>query len=179
MLTAGVLACAFVAQRADAVIIDAGVATLESATIPGDILTASYSVDLTGVIYTYTYQVFNPLTDPTKPDQFSVTFDAEPGTSVLAITSGTGIINTGSSVTWFFAPVVQGGMSGFLSFTSLDAPMKGNAGANDANPPAPWSTTNPGGTMLDVPNVPDGGMTVAFLGFALVGVEGLRRKLRK
>ena len=27
--------------------------------------------------------------------------------------------------------------------------------------------------------VPDGGMTVAFLGFALAGVEGLRRKLSK
>ena len=28
-------------------------------------------------------------------------------------------------------------------------------------------------------SVPDGGLTVALLGFALVGVEGLRRKLRK
>ena len=27
--------------------------------------------------------------------------------------------------------------------------------------------------------VPDGGFTVAFLGFALAGVEGLRRKLSK
>jgi hypothetical protein len=37
-----------------------------------------------------------------------------------------------------------------------------------------FSTTSSTGA-----GVPDGGLTVAFLGFALVGVEGLRRKLRK
>ena len=95
MLTAGVLACALVCQKADAVIIDAGVATLESATMPADFLTASYSVDLTGTTYTYSYQVFNPIGDPTRPDQFSVTFNAVLGTSVIAITSGAGIVNTG------------------------------------------------------------------------------------
>jgi hypothetical protein len=34
-------------------------------------------------------------------------------------------------------------------------------------------------TTTDVPGVPDGGSTVALLGFALIGVDALRRKMRR
>jgi hypothetical protein len=175
----GLVACGLLIQQAQAVIIDSGTGVLPSTTGggAGTTLTASYSVDLTGAVYTYSYVVHNPATDTTNPDQFSVTFNAN-GTSVIAITSGTGIVNTGSSVTWFFAGVPAGSSSGTLSFTSPDAPIHGNAGANDSNPPAPWSTLATGGVPVDVPNVPDGGSAVALLGIAMAGIEGARRMIR-
>lgn len=124
--------------------------------------------------YTYSYTLFNPLTDTTKPDQFSVSFDATSLNTQILL--GTGLINDHSSVTWFFTPLNQGS-SITLSFSSTLPPVLGEGGANDHNPPAPWSTSADLGTKLPVPGVPDGGTTVMLLGAALSGLGLIRRKL--
>ena len=120
---------------------------------PGTTLTVDYSVDLSlAGIYTYSYILHNPITDTTNPDQFSVTFNAVVPTSVLTTSGGTfSFVNTGSSVNWVLSPVAPGVSSGVLSFTSLLRPTLGNAGANDSNPPAPWSTIHAGGVEVAVP----------------------------
>ena len=60
--------------------------------------------------------------------------------------------------------------------TSFDVSKYLNPGGPTAGQPANGGHAT---FISDGDPVPDGGMTLAFLGFALVGVEGLRRKLRK
>ena len=146
------LTCSF-CRPVEATIITTGTGILPSTTGggAGSTLAADYTVDLTAGIYTYTYTLKNPGTDTTRPDQFSVTFDAFLGSSVLTTSGGLASgVNPGSSVTWFFLPVAPGG-SVTLSFTSLRGWKLGAAGANDSNPPAPWSTQHAGGVQVAVP----------------------------
>jgi len=131
--------------------------------------------------YTYEYQVVNSAgarPGAANLDFFSITFDTtKPG----AVVAGDYSTLKPTGVDWKFAGLALGGSTAALGtplmlfFTSLDAPTWGSADASDAIPPSPFVS----GDRVAVPNVPDGGLTVALLGFALVGVESLRRKLKK
>lgn len=163
---------------------------LGSSSSPGNLIQINWEVStaLGPNVYLYEYQVVNPPTDTTTVDFFNVSFNAIPGLNVLA--SGGGLFSQivpGTGVDWNFGPLQPGTSTGALNpsgagalwFTSPDAPTLGNANAQDSNPPSPWASTSPGGQQVAIPNVPDGGLTVAFVGFALVGVESLRRKFLK
>jgi hypothetical protein len=174
------LTCGLFSQQAFGISLD----TVYTSVLPsvfggGSAVTVNWEVSTTlnAGFYTYEYQVNNPAATGTPNlDFFSLTFVDLPGT-VLA-NNATFVTLTG--VSWTFTPLALGGSTaalntaGVLYFTSRIAPALGNGQAADAIPPSPFV-----GFDLGVPNVPDGGMTVAFLGFAFVGIEGLRRKLKK
>ena len=194
-LAAGVAACALLCQPTFAAntILDSGSATLPSANTAGFDVMVNYEVDSAGTIpggaaipagdYLYTYTVHNggPANQPGEVnlDFLSVSFNA---------TSLGSVVNPGntahldvSSAQWFFGALGLYANSGELWFVSTYPPTKNNADASDLVPPSPFAS----GGQVDVPNAPpppttpDGGMTLSLLGFALMGVEGLRRKLAK
>ena len=72
--------------------------------------------------------------------------------------------------------------AGYFAFQSPYDFVLGNANSTDG---IQFASVNPQGEQVAVPNVPptpplpDGGMTLSLLGFALMGLEGLRRKLGK
>jgi hypothetical protein len=175
-LLAWVLALALCIQPARAISILSGSSDLTSATVLGNKIIIDWDVDLTGLIYTYSYEIINPLGNPvptTDVHAFSVSFDTTPVGMVLL---APGAIVFPTSVFW--APLsVTPGSSTTVFFTSLYGPTMGNANAQDAVPPSPWASTHLGGEEVPVPHVPDGGITLALLGFALVGIESLRRRL--
>jgi len=158
---------------------------LASSSAPGPDLTVYWEVStsLNPGVYTYEYQILNPANDTTSVDFYNVSFNAILGVNVYR-TGGGAFSDVSNGVNWLFAPILAGFSSpalntgGVLYFTSPDLPTLGNANAQDSNPPSPWASL-PGGQQVAVPNVPDGGTTVALFGLALAGVEGLRRILRK
>lgn len=148
-----------------------------TAPVPSTTLSVDFAVDLTGLIYTYMYRVNNPVGDTTSPNQFSVSFNAGPA-NVIATAGGLlSFVNPGSSVVWFFTPVAPGASGGILSFTSLFGPTWANAGANDSNPPAPWSTLIAGGSPVVAP-VPEPTTVIAgallLLPFGLSTIRFMR-----
>ena len=153
---------------------------LPSATIAGDSVTVNWEVSdtLNAGVYTYEYQLVNGPMGAANLDFLSVTFNTSAIGSVLA-GNYTDLKSTG--VDWKVSPLPAGASTaalntaGVLYFTSLYLPALGPADASDSIPPSPFVS----GDDVGVPNVPDGGLTVAFVGFALVGVEGVRRKLLK
>ena len=197
-LAAGVATCALLCQPAAAAntVFDSGSALLPSANTAGFAVTVNYEVDSAGTIpgggaipagdYLYTYVVHNggDAAHPAEPgeimlDFLSVSFNA---------TSLGSVVNPGntahldvSSAQWFFGALAVYANSTTLWFVSTYPPTKNSADASDLVPPSPFAS----GQQVDVPNapppptVPDGGMTLSLLGFALMGVEGLRRKLGK
>ena len=193
-LAAGVATCALLCQPAAAAVVDSGSAILPSANTAGFAVTVNYQVDGGGSAipgggtvpagdYLYEYVVHNGGAGSTPGelnlDFLSVSFNA---------TSLGSIVNPGntahldvSSAQWFFGALAVYADSTPLWFVSIYPPTKNNADASDLVPPSPFAS----GQQVDVPNVPppphtpDGGMTLSLLGFALMGVEGLRRKLSK
>jgi hypothetical protein len=160
-------------------------------------LSVSWLVTQSGPIYTYFYQVNNPAGDvilnnngsptgtPEVVDAFSIAFD----TTVLgAYISGTQAggssdqNNGASGLFWSFASVSPNSSSATLSFESDLPPTLGNANAQDANPPSPWSSS-PFGQQVPVPAVvPEPATTAmfAFSGLLLLPVRSLRfRFMRK
>ena len=143
--------------------------SLGTATGP-EALTVSWSVDqvdLPGGTYYYYYTVNNPAGDvnlnngsPEPVDAFTVAFDTTaPGAFISGSQTGGGFdLNNGpSGLFWAFTPVNPGTSSGVLSFQSDLPPTLGNANAQDANPPSPWSS-NPNGQQVPVPlTVPEPG----------------------
>jgi hypothetical protein len=193
-LAAGVATCALLCQPAAAgnTVLDSGSAILPSANTAGVAITVNYEVDSAGTApdgsaipahdYLYTYIVHNAngvVGGENLLDFLSVSFMA---------TSLGSIVNPGntthldaSSAQWFFGALAVYANSPTLWFESIYPPTPSNADASDLVPPSPFAS----GGQVDVPNVPptpplpDGGMTLSLLGFALMGVEGLRRKLAK
>lgn len=195
VLAVGLASCALLCQQAQGAVIVQPVfnpalasvselASVTGAAIPPSI-TVSWEVVGGPGAYTYYYNVNDPVGEvtglgtPETIDHLNVTFLSTPA-NVTAVGGGLlGILNAGVGVDWIFGPIGPGTSSGWLWFTSPDAPILGNANAADGTTPSPWTTVLPGGQLVPVPNVPDGGMTLSLLGFALMGVEGLRRKLGK
>jgi hypothetical protein len=107
-----------------------------------------------------------PTTTPEIVDTFEVGFDATlPGAYVMGTQSG-GVFdqnNGASGLTWSFNAVQAGSASPVLSFESDLPPVMGNANAQDANPPSPWSSF-PNGQQVPVPgNVPEPGTAALFM----------------
>lgn len=191
------LACGMLVQPAHATIISSGTATLvdvidDPIGSPED-LTVTYQVNQTGSLYTYTYMVNNPTGDVQLPgsaspgspevvDAFSVTFDTTVPGAFIAQFGGVSEQNNGvNGLFWSFNAVSAGSSTGILSFTSDDPPTMGNANAQDANPPSPWSSA-PFGQQVPIPQtatVPDGAATAGLLGGVLMLLPfGVKRRNR-
>ena len=129
-------------------------------------------VENASLIYTYTYTVNNPVGDvvlnntgtptstPEPVDAFSVGFDTTAGGAYISGSQTGGLFdeNNGTAgLFWLLVSVNPGTSSGPLSFQSDQPPTLGNANAQDANPPSPWSS-NPNGQQVPVPiTVPEPG----------------------
>ena len=128
-------------------------------------------------IYTYAYQVYNPsgdvllnnngspTTTPEIVDAFSVSFDTTNPSLYIPGSQSAGAgnqVNGTSGLFWTFGAVNPGGSSPVLSFESLEPPAPGNANAQDANPPSPWSS-NPSGQEVPVPIPEPASMTLLTL----------------
>jgi hypothetical protein len=134
---------------------------------PQEYLTISWSVsENASDIYTYSYTVNNPagdvllnsdgsLTSTSEiVDDFDVTFNTTvPGAYLSGSQSGGAydqVENVG--LNWAFAAVAAGSSSAALTFQSTLGPLAlGNASANDADPPSPWTSTSPHGQQVPVP----------------------------
>jgi hypothetical protein len=154
--------------------------SLTSAFAGGGSITVNWEVSTTlnPGVYTYEYQMVNPLTDTTTVDNFGVSFNAILGVTVQS--AGNGTLVPGLGVQWGpFAAVAAGasgpalGSANVLYFTSMLLPVFGNAQASDSVPPSPWSS----GQQVAIPNIPDGGTTVLLLGAALSALGLIKRRL--
>lgn len=198
LVAAGLATCALLCQP----VLGAAVPlnTAESSILPstvtaGAAVTVNWEVSTTlnPGLYTYEYQVINGAILPTTGavetgainlDFLSVTFNAALAGAVVG-TGNTSALST-SGASWLFGglglfantPALN--TPGVLYFTSALMPILNNADASDEIPPSPFSS----GDQVAVPNVipittPDGGTTLFLLGFALMGLENLRRRLGK
>ena len=176
LASAGVSLCGLLSQSALAQsTIESGTSILAPATppvggitaAPYEYLTVSWSVVLTGTIYTYNYTVnnpngdvlLNPVTDQLTStsevvDAFQVTVDTTvPGALVGGPSGGVYQMNNGADgLFWLLNSVPAGSSSPVLSFESLLPPTTGTANAQDSDPPSPWSSTSPNGQLVPVPN---------------------------
>jgi len=147
-------------------------------------LTISWTVvENVSDVYMYTYVVNNPVGDvllnnngsptttPEIVDAFAVDFNTTaPGAYIMNSQSG-GVSdqnNGGDGLFWSFAAVPAGSSSPQLSFQSDMPPTMGNADAQDANPPSPWSSF-PNGQTVPVPTtVPEPTTTALLVGVSLL-----------
>ena len=142
------------------------------------------TVTLNAGVYTYSYQVTPGGVAGAEYTGFTVYFNtslATPGSPSPATANSpanpTISVNiTPNDINWNFggAAAQQTGVDTF-SFTSTLPPTQGNAGGADTSSYG----GNPGDQTASVyvPNVPDGGLTVALLGGALFGLQMFRRKM--
>jgi hypothetical protein len=146
-------------------------------------LTVSWSVNenMMGV-YTYAYVISNPAGDvllnsagqptgtPEIVDSYAVGFDTTVAGAYIAgsIAGGVFDLNNGvDGLSWQFTAVPAGNNSPELTFESDLPPTMGDADAQDANPPSPWSSF-PDGQPVPVPApLPDATSTLAMLGGTL------------
>ena len=191
-----ILLSGLLGQTAQATLITSGTAILANAlgTASGpEALTVNYSVNLTSGIYTYAYTVNNPAGDviltgpnagsPENVDAFSVGFDTTVAGAYIAASQTGGVFdeNNGTSgLFWAFGAVNPGTSSGTLSFLSELPPTLGNANAQDANPPSPWSSF-PNGQQVPVPlTVPEPGTwALVAIGTGLGVFLGGRKQVRR
>jgi len=116
-------------------------------------------------IYTYSYIVNNPTGDviltnlgaptttPEVVDALSVAFDTTAAGAYIAASQTGGVFdqnNGPAGLFWDFTAINPGTSSPVLSFQSYLPPTLGNANAQDANPPSPWSSS-PYGQQVPVP----------------------------
>lgn len=124
-------------------------------------------------VYEYEYNIPNLTSDPLS------VFD------VRMLISAAGIVNIGNSsgststeLQWTYnnttstGPLLPTGAT--LWFDSTLLPVFGQADAQDNGQWQDQSVVVP-----NIPNVPDGSLTMALLGGAFVGMQGLRRKFAK
>jgi hypothetical protein len=138
---------------------------------PQEYLIVNWSVIETSPdIYTYSYSILNPAGDvlltpsgglsstPEIYDAFSVGFNTTLTGAYITGTQSGGAFQEVNNIdlSWFFSPSVAAGTTGpKVSFESTFLPTFGNGNAEDAVPPSPWSTANPGGQQIPVPNSPN------------------------
>jgi hypothetical protein len=183
MLVGAVIASAVCVQQAQATLVESGSSALNTfvgADAPQDNLSVNWSVTLSGSTYTYSYTVVNPSSDSDYVDSYNVTFNTvAPGAYIASSATG-GIIApavASSSITWDITQLLPG-TSTTVTYESLLPPTLGNDNASDAVPPSPWASTAPGGQLVPIPTIPDGGLTVALLGGSLVALQAVRRKFQ-
>jgi hypothetical protein len=143
-------------------------------------------------VYTYYYNVSNPANDvllnpnggptstPESVDSFQVAFNAAGKGALLGPPAGGALASSDATgVSWYFFPTIAaGGSSGILSFQSDFGPGLGNAAANGANPPGPWSTA-PNGQPVPIPHVtPEPGI-LYLMGMSALLVLPFRSSLRR
>jgi hypothetical protein len=184
-LTAGaILLSALLGKTAQATSVLADVLGTDSGP---EALPISWSVvENASLVYTYSYTVNNPAGDvllnngtPEVVDAYSVSFDTTaPGAYIASSQLGglTDLNNGTAGLFWAFTPISPGASTSPLSFQSDLPPVMGNAGAQDANPPSPWSSS-PNGQQVPVPGVVPEPTTLSMLlaGSGLLGVVGRRR----
>jgi hypothetical protein len=144
-------------------------------------------VENPSLVYTYSFTIQNPAGDvllnnngsptstPEIVDAFSVGFNTTvPGAFIAGSqTGGLSQQNNGvDGLFWTFAAVDAGTNSPTLSFESDLPPTLGNACAQGANPPSPWSSV-PYGQQDPVPqtatqDVPDSATTFTLLAAVLL-----------
>jgi len=181
--------------HAQSILVDYGSAYLANTlgqTSGSEVINVSYFVveNLATDVYTYDYTINNPvgdvelnnngsplLTNPNNPNStipeniysFSLSFDATVPGAVTSVDEPIGgyFQNTGTSgLVWDFPNVAPGG-SVLIAFQSDLAPGPGNAIAEGASPPAPWSS-NPNGQQVAVPRAAPEPATTALLGLTLL-----------
>ena len=154
---------------------------------PQEYLQVSWSVvENPSGIYFYSYTVNNPAGDvllspaggltstPEIFDTFSVDFDTtKPGEYLPGSVSGGALQEVNAiDIAWFFNPSIPAGSSApTVSFQSDFPPTSGNANAEDASPPSPWSSLSLNGQQVAVPDAPAAVPEPAPL--ALFAVAGL------
>jgi len=146
-------------------------------------VTVVSTVNLSGSLYTYSYQATASGTAGGDYTGFTVYFNTTLA-SLASITPGNTsgppsiTVNTSTiDINWNYGGTgaAQTGPDTY-SFTSTFPPGQGFGGAADTTSYGGNFGANQSGRVY-VPNVPDGGLTVALLGGALVGLQMLRRKL--
>jgi len=180
-LTAGaVLFLGALCQSAEAQgILESNMAVLPAVNgVAADALDVSFIVSESGGVFTYTYDVINPSSDPAYVGSFEIGFNAGAPGAVTAgsLTGGSGRQNNGNTgITWFLS-VAPGHDSGPLSFNSGDTWHISSANATGLpNPPAPWTTLPfPGGVAVPNPPVVPEPATTALLAFTVLGAAGRR-----
>jgi hypothetical protein len=172
ILLPGLLCQTAQAQTAQWLLNESGTSILADAfgTATGpEALTVNWSViENSWDIYTYSYTVNNPAGDvilnnqgqptltPEIVDAFSVGFNTTLPGAYLPFSQYGGYSDQNDGVNglfWSFAAVKAGSASPVLSFQSFLPPAWGDAGAQDANPPSPWSSI-PYGQQVPVPDPP-------------------------
>ena len=181
----GILLCGALCQSvyAQGNLVELGTSTLADSfgTSSGpEALVVSWAVLVNPVsdVYTYYYNLSNPANDvllnqngtptstPETINSFQVAFNATaPGALIGNPVGGTLASSDGTGISWYFSPTVASGNSVLLAFQSDLGPGLGNAAANGANPPGPWSST-PSGQPVPVPRPAPEPATLALLGLA-------------
>jgi hypothetical protein len=186
VLLGGAVAGALMCQSAYGVPLDTpGTSVLPSVFGGGKAVTINWEVSTTlhSGLYTYEYQVVNGsapgfANGSANLDFFSVSFNTG-NASVGGANPNNATHIVPTDVDWTYGPLAIGGSTpalntaGVLYFTSPIPPTLGPADASDEIPPSPFVS----GPYVPVPATPDGGMTLALLGFGLMGIETLRRRL--
>ena len=156
-------------------------AKANTVTLPGTGVGSAYSLQVVSTTsvpvsgqYTYTY-VVSPLATGSQYDEVSIYFP----TALAGVNTETETANGGGTAS-ATSPIpsydvnfrwsLEQGVANTVTFQSPLRPVLGSAGALD-------NTAYAETFGVWVPNVPDGGLTVALLGGALVGLQMLRRKL--
>jgi hypothetical protein len=128
----------------------------------------------TGLEYTYSYSVSNPLGDNDVVESFEVNANRALVFNQVGGLAGSRIDAGG--VTWDITTLTAGNTASGFSYQSFYGP---HAGTDDANDSVTWNSNVAGGTPTEVPNVPDGGLTVALLGGSLIALQAFNRKKAK
>jgi hypothetical protein len=193
ILAGAVLASTVAVQQAEAGIILEGTGIIATTTAPAtDNISVQYTVSTAVVAgftqYIYDYIIVNPLSDTDYIDTFAVSFNTQAGNvlnnteSYIPSSATGGVISLGypsvqpGGITWSLGVLEPGNDSGDLEFKSYIPPTLGPANGADSAPPSPWSSLAPGGKPVAVPQIPDGGLTVACLGGSLIALQAFRRK---
>ncbi len=145
---------------------------------PQEYVTVAWQVweNLSDSAYTYYYTVYNPPGDvlysggalgttPEDVADYSVDFNTAGAYVPGTVNGGFGFQVTANTIEWLLN-IPAGANSGFLQFTSFLPPTMGNAISSDSSAPAPWTSVNPDGQQVPVPNVVPEPATTTLFGLA-------------
>lgn len=152
---------------------------LTGAVNPSDTINVTSTANFDSVNNVWDYMYMLTLSTASGIDAFAVDSPSWDNLTLANIVAGgatspftfVGVIS--DNVSWSSSSL-SGATEGLkFTFTSPDAPTQGLAFAQDDD-----FYSNAGGQVF-VPNVPDGGTTMALLGCSLMGLQVLRRKLAR
>lgn len=186
------LGCSMLSEQAGAVPITGGISFFgsytpqdSSAVMQPDLNNATQiAFGTTAVGFSGTSGSFTLIPDLTLVTMFSpLVFvpPTVPGPALWSVSAG------GHTFSFTLSTLVNGGVTGSypgaqsLTLSGVGTVSYAGAGGFDPTPGSWVGTFNAGGATFtwssSTASLPDGGLTLALLGFALVGMEGLRRKL--